>query len=118
MEILTLLNTLYTDKSVVRGIYISGEAGTSKSFQVYKYLKDNNISTYAAALPAKKLYTDIDFKKSCAIIFGTEDKGLSDEWIELVDEQIIIPMNGEIDSLNVSVSAGIIIYEVIRQRDI
>ena len=58
-----------------------------------------------------------DFTKPVAIIVGTEATGLSEVWLENADERIIIPMSGSIDSLNVSVSAAILIFEAKSQRD-
>ena len=63
-------------------------------------------------------YTTIDFTKSAAIVVGTEATGLSNEWLKNASQNIIIPMQGEIDSLNVSVSAAILIFEAKRQRNI
>ncbi|MGB5262818.1 MAG: TrmH family RNA methyltransferase, partial [Lutimonas sp.] len=76
------------------------------------------IRSYAAALADKsKPYFSFDFKLPTAIIVGTEDKGLSNFWLQNADEKIIIPMQGMIDSLNVSVSAAILIFEAKRQRN-
>ena len=57
-----------------------------------------------------------DFTKPTAIVVGTEATGLSDAWLNSSDQNIIIPMQGEIDSMNVSVSAAILIFEAKRQR--
>ena len=57
-----------------------------------------------------------NFKTATAIVVGTEATGLSAEWMAAADEKIKIPMLGKIDSLNVSVSAGIILFEAVRQR--
>lgn len=86
------------------------------SAEIIEFLKDNNINIYCAALTASKNYTKIDFKGSTAIVVGTESTGLSNEWLENSTQNIIIPMQGEIDSMNVSVSAAIIIFEAKRQR--
>ena len=61
-------------------------------------------------------YTKIDFTKASAIIVGTESTGLTKEWLDNSTQNIIIPMQGEIDSMNVSVSAAIVIFEAVRQR--
>jgi TrmH family RNA methyltransferase len=81
-----------------------------------KYLKEKKIRTYAAELKASKRYDLIDFSKPAAIILGTEATGLTQEWISAADERIIIPMLGSHDSLNVSVSAAILVFEALRQR--
>ena len=82
------------------------------------WLKKNKIKSYAAALvKGSKPYHTFNFKTRTALIMGTEADGLSDFWLANADEKIIIPMQGKIDSLNVSVSTAIIVFEVIRQRD-
>ena len=67
---------------------------------------------------ATKIYSDQSYLKSCAIILGTEDNGLTNEWINSSDSNIIIPMNGKIDSLNLSIAAAILIFEAKRQRNL
>ena len=62
-------------------------------------------------------YHTQDFTMPTALIVGTEATGLSSEWLENATQNIIIPMQGEIDSMNVSVAAGILIFEAKRQRD-
>ncbi len=81
-----------------------------------QYLKEKNIRTYAAELKASKRYDLTDFTQPAAIVLGTEATGLTDEWISAADEKIIIPMLGSHDSLNVSASAAIIVFEALRQR--
>ncbi len=81
-----------------------------------QYLKEKNIKSYAAELKASKRYDLIDFTKPAAIVLGTEATGLTEEWISAADEKIIIPMLGSHDSLNVSVSAAILVFEALRQR--
>jgi len=86
--------------------------------EIISFLKENNIKMYGAALTASVEYQTIDFNEASAIIVGTEDTGLSDDWLENTTKNIIIPMQGAIDSMNVSVSAAIIIFEATRQRKI
>ncbi|MDD4412187.1 MAG: RNA methyltransferase [Patescibacteria group bacterium] len=81
------------------------------------WLKDNDIKAYATAITAQKNYTEINYKKGAAIVMGTENSGLSKEWLAKADEQIIIPMQVGMDSLNVSVSTAIVIYEALRQKN-
>lgn len=83
---------------------------------VIAFLKENRIAIFSAALSASSPYYATDFTKACAIVVGTESTGLTTAWLETADETIIIPMQGEIDSMNVSVSAAIIIFEAKRQR--
>jgi TrmH family RNA methyltransferase len=83
---------------------------------VLAWLKEKNLKILSAALPAEKLYTDMNWRQPAAIIFGTEADGLSDFWLDSSDTLIKIPMRAGIDSLNLSVSAGIVLYEAQRQR--
>lgn len=85
------------------------------SEELYHWLQNQKITAYAAALTAKDDYHHIDFKKSSAIILGTEATGLSDYWLKHA-LQIKIPMLGKIDSLNVSNAAAILTFEAKRQR--
>ncbi|MGV6846171.1 MAG: TrmH family RNA methyltransferase [Lutibacter sp.] len=90
---------------------------TGTSSEIIKFLKANQIDIYGAALTASVDYTNINYNKASAIVVGTEATGLTQEWIENSTQNIIIPMRGEIDSMNVSVSAAIIIFEAVRQRN-
>lgn len=90
-------------------------SGSTK--EIIEFLKINNIDIFCASLTASKPYHIVNFTKPCAIVVGTESTGLSDEWLENSTENIIIPMEGQIDSLNVSVSAAILIFEAKRQRN-
>lgn len=80
------------------------------------WLKEKGINTYAAALTATEFYHEQDFTKATALVFGTEADGLTDFWLKKADKQIKIPMRGKIDSLNVSGSCAIMMFEVGRQR--
>lgn len=80
------------------------------------WLKKNKIRSLAAATGNNQSYLEVDFKKPTAIILGSEAEGLSQEWLEKADKKISIPMEKRIDSLNVSVSAAILVYEARRQR--
>lgn len=80
------------------------------------WLKKNKIKSLAATTTGIKKYSQADFKKATAVILGSEANGLSEKWLQVVDQQIKIPMQVGMDSLNVSVSAAIIIFEALRQR--
>lgn len=84
--------------------------------QTVKFCQKNNIKILAAAPGAAKEYLEVDYQQGCAIILGAEDKGLSKDWLAAADEKIKIKMRGQIDSLNVSVSAAVILFEALRQR--
>lgn len=99
------------------GCVFTNQIATGSTSEVIEFLKRKNIDLYCAALSASENYTIIDFNKASAIIVGTESTGLSDEWLDNSTQNIIIPMRGEIDSMNVSVSAAIVIFEAIRQRE-
>jgi len=80
------------------------------------FLQEKKIKLFAATLQNSNLYFQEDYKQAVAIAVGAEDKGLSDEIRKISQQAIYIPMKGEADSLNVSVSAAILLYEVVRQR--
>jgi TrmH family RNA methyltransferase len=89
--------------------------GTSS--EIHDFLRKKEMSIFAAALkPYAQSYLKADFSKSTALVVGTEADGLSDFWLDNTDETIIIPMEGKIDSLNVSISASVILFEAKRQR--
>lgn len=83
-----------------------------------KYLKENNIWVYGTAIEATKYYYEEDLKGSIALVIGNEGEGISRLVRENCDELLKIPMKGKITSLNASVSAGIIMYEAVKQREI
>lgn len=84
--------------------------------QTVKYLKASGVRVVAATEKGDKVYTDTNFTGPLAIVMGAEDTGVSPEIIRLCDDLVKIPINGKISSLNVSVAAGVMIYESIRQR--
>ena len=85
--------------------------------EIITFLKNNNISIYSAILQESEPYYTCNFKESTAIIVGTESTGLSQQWRDDSKKNIHIPMQGEIDSMNVSVAAGILLFEVKKQRN-
>ena len=103
-------------RSSVGGVF-TNQIAMSTTTEIIAYLKDKKINIYCAALKENtQLYTKQNFTKATAIVVGTEATGLSDEWLENATQNIIIPMQGKIDSMNVSVATGILIFEVVRQR--
>lgn len=98
------------------GCVFSRNIKMGSTTEIVSYLKKEGFQVYCAALSASKEYTTVDFKGPTAIVVGTENSGLSDEWLKNSTQNIIIPMEGEIDSMNVSVSAAILIFEAKRQR--
>lgn len=99
------------------GCVFTNQVFTGTTVEIIEFLKEKNINIFCAALTASKEYQTIDFTGNSALVVGTEATGLSDEWLQASTQNIIIPMQGAIDSLNVSVSAGILIYEAKRQRN-
>lgn len=81
-----------------------------------EWLKSLNIRILCTHLDAVQPYHICDFTRPSAIVMGTEDTGVSDDWLKASDERIIIPMSGAADSMNVSASAAVIIFEARRQR--
>lgn len=98
------------------GCLFTSLAATGSSEEIIQFLKEKSIKIRCAALTASKIYTEVDFTEPTAIVVGTESTGLSSDWLENSDENLIIPMRGQIDSMNVSVSAAILIFEAGRQR--
>ena len=86
------------------------------SEDTYKWLKEKHIQIYTAELQASEWYYNCDFTGASAIVLGSEADGLKPFWRERADRRLKIPMYGEADSLNLSVSAAVICYEALRQR--
>ena len=101
-----------------RGAVFTIPVVNTSSEEALRWLKKNNIKIIAALIEAETVYTDIDFKKPFAIVLGSEDKGLSALWKDNADYRVRIPMAGKADSLNVSASAAIVLFEAVRQRSI
>jgi len=80
------------------------------------WLKARKIRVLATTPSAKTLYSDIDLREPVAIALGTEDEGLTDFWMSNAEVKLKIPMMGKVNSLNVSVSTALIVYEAVRQR--
>ena len=87
------------------------------SEECIRFLKAHGVQILTAQLQDSNLYYDTDMTKPTAIVMGTESTGLTDLWREAADAHIRIPMLGRLDSLNVSVSAAILLFEAVRQRE-
>lgn len=81
-----------------------------------EFLKNSGIQIVAASEKADQNYTSVDYSVPTAIIMGSEERGVSGEYIKRSDHLVQIPILGEIESLNVSVATAIMLYEVVRQR--
>lgn len=80
------------------------------------FLKNSGVKVVAATEKAAELYTEADMSVPVALVMGSEDVGISNENLRICDELVKLPQFGTIESLNVSVAAGVLIYEVLRQR--
>lgn len=120
---LVILNKAQTDiynPNVIRasrGTVFTSQIVALSIDKTKKFLEKNKIQILTATDKARKNYFEIDLRKPTAIVLGAEHDGLSKEWLEASFEKAKIPMKGKIDSLNVSVSGAVIIYEALRQRE-
>ena len=83
---------------------------------VIDYLKESGIEIIACTEKATTPYHSIDYDKPLAIIMGSEEDGISPEYLKKSDKTILIPLQGETESLNVSVAAGVILFEAVKQK--
>ncbi len=81
-----------------------------------EYLQQNGIKVIAVTEKAKTSYTNADYNQPLALLLGAEDKGIPQGLIKISDEEVKIEMQGKIESLNVSVAAGVLMFEVVKQR--
>lgn len=86
------------------------------SHEALSWLRSRKMRILAATPSATQSYCDVKLDEALAVAVGTEDEGLTDFWLEQADLRIKIPMHGRVNSLNVSVSTALVIYEVMRQR--
>ena len=98
------------------GAFFSVPCVACTSEECIAFLKARGIQILTAQLQDSSLYYDTDMRRATAIVMGTEATGLTPQWREAADAHIRIPMLGTCDSLNVSVSAAILMYEAVRQR--
>ena len=80
------------------------------------YLKESGLQIIACTEKVKEQYFKVDFSVPTAIILGSEEDGISDDLLKQADRRVSIPLSGKIESLNVSVAAGIVLYEAVRQK--
>ena len=111
--------TDFYNPNVVRssvGCVFTTALASATSNETIAWLRERNIKIYCTYLQASKEYYKTDFTTSSAIVMGTEATGLSKLWVDNADANIIIPMAGKIDSMNVSTAAAVVVFEAIRQR--
>ena len=99
------------------GCVFTTDIAMASTNEAIDYLKRYNFNIFAAILQESDPYHEQDYTLPTAIVVGTEATGLSQEWRDASTKKINIPMQGIIDSMNVSVAAGILIFEAKRQRD-
>ncbi|MES2574131.1 MAG: RNA methyltransferase [Bacteroidota bacterium] len=98
------------------GCLFTNQIATGTTDEIIAFLKEQQIDIYCATLQNSTSYHTQDYTTSTALVVGTEATGLTQEWRDAARQNIIIPMQGEIDSMNVSVAAAILIFEAKRQR--
>jgi TrmH family RNA methyltransferase len=111
--------TDFYNPNVIRssvGCLFTTQTASASSEETIAWLKKNNIAIYSTYLKASKHYHLINYEKPSAIVMGTEATGLSDIWVKNSDANIIIPMGGKIDSMNVSTATAVVVFEAKRQR--
>jgi TrmH family RNA methyltransferase len=98
------------------GCLFTNQIATGTTSEIINFLKAQKINIYCATLQNSTSYHTQNYTSPTALVVGTEATGLTQEWREAATQNIIIPMQGEIDSMNVSVAAAILIFEAKRQR--
>lgn len=102
-------------RSSIGGVFTVPTVACS-SAECIAWLKEHGVQILTAQLQDSHLYYDTNMCRPTAIVMGTEATGLTPQWREAADAHIRIPMLGQLDSLNVSVSAAILLFEAVRQR--
>ena len=111
--------TDFYNPNVIRssvGCVFTKQIASASSEETIEWLRKNNMNIFCTYLKASRPYHQIDFTQPSAIVMGTEATGLSDVWIKNSTANIIIPMLGKIDSMNVSNAAAVVVFEAVRQR--
>jgi TrmH family RNA methyltransferase len=100
------------------GAYFTVPTVAAGSDETIAWLRERGIAIVAATPVAETLYTEMDLTGPVAMAVGSEAWGLSEVWLAAADRRVRIPMAGSVDSLNLSASAALLMYEVVRQRGI
>lgn len=111
--------TDFYNPNVVRsslGCVFTQPIASAASDDTIAWLRKNNLRIFCTSLKASKPYHEVDFRGPAAIVMGTEATGLSETWTSQSDANIIIPMQGTIDSMNVSTATAVVVFEACRQR--
>ncbi len=112
--------TDFYNPNVIRssvGCVFTNQVAAATSEETIDWLHNNHVSIFCTYLKSSKAYHQTDFTQSSAIVMGTEATGLSDIWVKNATSNIIIPMRGKIDSMNVSNAAAVVVFEAMRQRE-
>ena len=99
------------------GAVFTRQVATATSEEAITWLKERGIQILTAQLQDSHWYYDTPMTEATALVMGTEATGLTEIWRKAADAHIRIPMLGELDSLNVSVSTAILLFEAVRQRN-
>ena len=111
--------------AAINGDAVKASAGALHSLPICKvenlqnalqYLRDSGLRIVAATEHTDRNYTEVDMTVPTCIVMGSEEKGIYEENLKLCTDKVRLPMTNTIESLNVSVAAGVFIYEAIRQR--
>lgn len=112
-------HTDFYNPNVIRssvGCVFTKQIASATSKETIAWLQSHNIKIFCTYLKASSPYHQVDFTQPAAIVMGTEATGLSDLWVNSSTANIIIPMQGQIDSMNVSNAAAVVVFEAMRQR--
>ncbi len=99
------------------GRLFTNQIAVGSSSEIIAFLQKSDINIYCTTLQNSNIYFKENFTSASAIIVGTESVGLSQEWRDVATQNITIPMQGKIDSINVSVTAAVVVFEAKRQRE-
>lgn len=111
--------TDFYNSNVIRsslGCVFTKQVASATSEETIAWLQKNKVSIFCTYLKASQQYHTVDYQKPTAIVMGTEATGLTDVWVKNSSVNIIIPMLGNIDSMNVSTAAAVVVFEAKRQR--
>ncbi len=103
-------------RSTMSAVFRVPFAYTDDMIQTVRQLQEKGTKVFAACLEDSEDYAETDYLKSCAVLIGNEGSGLKKETAAAADRRVVIPMKGEIESLNAAVSAAVIMFEAQRQR--
>jgi TrmH family RNA methyltransferase len=111
--------TDFYNPNVIRssvGCVFTNQLASASSAETIQWLKGHHLEIVCTYLKASQSYDTVDYKKPLAIVLGTESTGLSEAWVANASVNVIIPMQGKIDSMNVSTAAAVVVFEAKRQR--